>query len=80
MVVCYLHFIPVKKIMNRKSIIAGISLFTLAGIVLYIGRRYRIYLVDKRRAEQVAEHGYETAHDILFPNRGRRIRRPKYNP
>ena len=66
--------------MNRKGIITGISLLTLAGVILYIGRRYRISVVDKRRAEQVAEHGYETAHDILFPNRGRRIRRPKYNP
>jgi hypothetical protein len=79
MVVCYLHFIPIKKIMNRKRIIAGISLLALAGVILYLRRRHRANIVDELKAEQVSEHGYETAHDILFPKKNRRIKRHRYN-
>jgi len=78
MVVCYLYFTQ-KKIMNRKQIIAGISLLTLAGIILYLRRRRRANLVDELKSEQVAEHGYETAHDILFPKKGKRIKKHRYN-
>jgi hypothetical protein len=68
-----------KKIMNRKRIIAGISLLTLAGIILYVRRRHRANVVNELKAEQVAEHGYETAHDILFPKKSKRIKRHRYN-
>ena len=77
--VCYLHFTLVKKIMNRKRIIAGISLLAVAGIILYVRRRHRANIVNDLKAEQVAEHGYETAHDILFPNKNRRIKKHRYN-
>jgi hypothetical protein len=72
-------FYSVKKIMNRKRIIAGISLLALAGIILYARRRHRANVVDELKAEQVAEHGYETAHDILFPKKNKRIKRHRYN-
>ncbi len=65
--------------MNRKRIIAGISLLALAGIILYARRRHRANVVDELKAEQVAEHGYETAHDILFPKKNRGIKRHRYN-
>ena len=61
--------------MNRKRIIAGISLLTLAGIILYLRRRHRANLMNELKAEQVSEHGYETAHDILFPKKTKRIKR-----
>ncbi|HET9825459.1 MAG TPA: hypothetical protein VFP87_08995 [Chitinophagaceae bacterium] len=64
--------------MNRKRIIAGISLLTLTGIVIYLWRRHRIDVMDQLKAKQVSEHGYETAHDVLFPNKGRRIKRYRY--
>ena len=65
--------------MDRKKIIAGISLLTLTGAIIYFWRRrQRIHAVDQLKAEQVAEEGYETAHDVLFPNRGRRIKRYRY--
>ena len=72
-------FYSVKKIMNRKRIIAGISLLALAGIILYVRRRHRANVVDELKAEQVAEHGYETAHDILFPKKNKRIKRHRSN-
>jgi hypothetical protein len=64
--------------MDRKKIIAGISLLTLTGVIIYLWRRQRISTVNQLKAEQVAEEGYETAHDVLFPNRGRRVKRYRY--
>ena len=63
--------------MSRKNIIAGISLLTLSGIVIYLWRRHRINILNEIKAEQVAEEGYETAHDILFPSSPKRIKRSR---
>jgi len=65
--------------MNRKRIIAGISLLAIAGLVLYLRRRHQANMVDELRAQQVSEHGYETAHDILFPKKSKRIKRHRFN-
>jgi len=64
--------------MNRKQIIAGISLLTFTGIVIYLWRRHRTNVLNELKAEQVAEHGYETAHDVLFPKPRRRIKRIRH--
>jgi len=64
---------------TNRRIIAGLGLITLAGIFFYLRRREKKNIISKLRAEQVAEHGYETAHDILFPGRSRRIKRYRYN-
>jgi hypothetical protein len=68
-------FISPKKQMSRKQIIAGISLLTLAGIIIYLKRRHRTNIMNELKAEQVAEHGYETAHDVLFPKKKSRIKK-----
>jgi GTP cyclohydrolase II len=68
-------FISLKKQMSRKKIIAGISLLALAGVIIYLRRRRRIYIMNELKTEQVAEHGYETAHDILFPKKKKRIKK-----
>jgi hypothetical protein len=65
--------------MNRKRIIAGISLLAVAGIILYVRRRHLASIENELKAEQVSEHGYETAHDILFPKKERRIKRRRSN-
>ena len=64
--------------MNRRQIIAGISLITLTGVIFYLRRRHQANVVKALRAEQVAEQGYETAHDILFPKQKRRIKKHRY--
>jgi len=64
--------------MSRKQIIAGISLLTLAGVIIYLRQRHRINAMDKLKAEQVAEHGYETAHDVLFPKKRNRIKKYRH--
>lgn len=61
--------------MNRKQLITGISLLTATGIIIYLWARYRKSMINELKAEQVAEHGYETAHDILFPGKPRRIKK-----
>ena len=67
-----------KRMSRNKNIIAGISLLTLTGLVIYLWRRHRTDMLNRLKAEQVAEHGYETAHDILFPNRQKRIKRYRF--
>lgn len=64
--------------MNRKKIIAGISLLTLTGLVIYFWRRHKINVIDELKSQQVADHGYETAHDVLFPKRSKHIKRYRY--
>lgn len=61
------------------KIIAGIGLVTAAGLIVYLRHRHKTNLINEEKAKEVAEHGYETAHDILFPKKDRRLRKFKYN-
>lgn len=49
--------------------------FTTAAIV-YIAKGFN----QGRRAQNVADEGYETAHDILYPHRNRSSRKLHYGP
>ncbi len=62
-----------------KKIIAGIGLITATGLIIYLVRRHKTNIMNEQKTKQVAEHGYETAHDILFPKRNKGIRKNKYN-
>ncbi|MDP9230646.1 MAG: hypothetical protein M3O67_08245 [Bacteroidota bacterium] len=59
-----------------KKIIAGIGLVSVGGLIIYLVRRHK----TNRMLEQIAEHGYETAHDILFPKKNKRGRKNQYGP
>ena len=59
-----------------KNIIAGIALATVVGLVVYAVRRHQ----KNRRQSKVAEHGYETAYDILFPSKNKRKQKIQYGP
>jgi hypothetical protein len=65
---------------TNKRIIAGIGLIALAGTIIYLRRRHKTNIINELKSQQVAEHGYETAHDILFPKKTKRIRKYRYNP
>lgn len=58
------------------KIAAGLSLVAAAGVVLYLARKSR----TRRMLSQIADEGYETAQDILFP--GQRMEKSKlhYGP
>jgi hypothetical protein len=64
---------------TNKRILAGIGLIAVAGIIVYLRRRYKENMINELKAEQVSEHGYETAHDILFPKKSKRIRKYRHN-
>ncbi len=54
----------------------GIAVVAAAGVVIYLARSSQ----TKRMLNQIADEGYETAHDILFPNKKMRDKRLKYGP
>ncbi len=62
-----------------KKIIAGIGLITATGLIICLVRRHKTNIMNEQKAKQVADHGYETAHDILFPKKNKGIRKNKYN-
>jgi hypothetical protein len=64
---------------TNKRILAGIGLIAVAGIFVYLRRRSKENMINELKAEQVSEHGYETAHDILFPKKSKRIRKYGHN-
>ena len=65
------------------KLIAGISLIAVTGLFIYARRRYKSNQITRMKeyaSRQVAEHGYETAHDILFPQTNKRTGKHKYRP
>ena len=56
------------------KVISGVVV--LAGIGILIIRRIN----TRRNLDQVADNGYETAHDVLFPKRNIRSRKLRYGP
>jgi len=63
-----------------KKIIAGIGLVTAAGLIIYLIRRDKTNRRHEQVTRRVAEQGYETAHDILFPKKNKRKQKYKYGP
>jgi hypothetical protein len=54
----------------------GVAAVAVAGMVIYSIRREN----TGRMLTQVADEGYETAHDILFPRKSKRGTNLKYGP
>ena len=60
----------------KKSLRVFAGLAILAAASIYIIRR-----INTRRAlERVADDGYETAHDVLYPGKEIRSRKVHYGP
>ena len=60
-----------------KKIITGVGLISTVALFIYTVRRRRKLnrmWMREEAAKQVAEHGYETAHDILYPRKNKGIR------
>jgi len=61
--------------MRATKIIAGIGLVSAAALLIYTARRVqKINRMHDDASKRVAEHGYETARDILFPIKSKRRR------
>ncbi|RYZ21222.1 MAG: hypothetical protein EOO10_22570 [Chitinophagaceae bacterium] len=58
------------------TILAGIGAITVAAAVVMIARGFN----QGRRLSHVSNEGYETAHDILYPNKKSRTPRLHFGP
>ena len=59
---------------NRFLLAIGLAAAT--GLVIYMVRRHQ----SNQRIAKVADEGYETAHDILYPDKRNRRRKVHYGP
>ncbi len=64
-VIGFFIFTKMKMMKNTYKITLALAAIGTAAIVVYAARR----LNEKRMMVQVADEGYETAHDILFPGK-----------
>jgi len=61
---------------TSNKILLGVAAVAVAGLVVYAASRKK----SKRMLDQIADEGYETAHDVLFPNKEKRDRKLQYGP
>lgn len=62
---------------KTSKILVGVGLAAVtAGLIIYAVRRQRTY----QRHARVADEGYETAHDILFPANRHKRKKVHYGP
>lgn len=59
---------------NGSKITIGITLITALGIVIYFARKKRQDRIFTR-LDMIAEEGYETAGDILFPLKRKKLKK-----
>ena len=62
---------------TTKKILVGLGFATVVGLIIYMVRQHRKV---KRMSEEVAEQGYETAQDILFPKKNKSGGKHVYGP
>ena len=77
--VFFLHLFRTKRNQMKatKKVITGIGLISTVALFIYtVRRRQKLnrMRMHEEAAKQVAEHGYETAHDILYPRKDKGIR------
>lgn len=70
--------IQAKNRQMKKSniLLVGLGAAIAIGALVYLNRRNK----SNQRHRRVAEEGYETAHDILFPGKKSRSSRLHYGP
>jgi hypothetical protein len=75
---CGMYFELLKQItFMKKNTLALFAVGTFAIIAFLSVRKYRQL---KKRTADVADEGYETAHDVLFPSNKRATSRVKLGP
>lgn len=61
---------------NTTKILIGIGIAATAGFIIYAVRRQQ----SNKRHARVADEGYETAHDILYPQKKYKRKKVQYGP
>ena len=59
-----------------KIIGVGLAVVAVAGLAVYIAKK----IERKNMLDQIADEGYETAHDILFPGKSFESNKLQYGP
>ena len=62
---------------TRNKIILATGVIAVTGLLLYATSRHK---KTKRMLTDIAEEGYETAPDVLFPGKEKRNNNLKYGP
>ncbi len=72
MVFLLLLYLRGKALIMKRSdkLLVAIAAVALTAAAVYVIRQKK----GRRMRHKVSEEGYETAHDVLFPNRGNRGR------
>lgn len=60
-----------------KKVVITLTAITVAGLAIYAFRRRMKYQAMRAR---VANEGYETAHDILYPRHSNIFKKLQYGP
>ncbi len=63
---------------KKKALLLGLAAVAVAGIVVYAYTKTR--KKNRHMASQASDEGYETAHDVLFPENGKKDRKLKFGP
>jgi hypothetical protein len=61
---------------KTSRILVGVGIAAVAGFIIYAVRRHQSNL----RHARIADEGYETAHDILFPPKKNKRKKVHYGP
>ena len=72
----FFTFIQRKYMKTSNKILLGVAAVAVAGLVVYAANRKKTH----RMLEQIADEGYETAHDVLFPDNEKRNKKLQYGP
>ena len=69
--VCFLlNYLYKKRRMKLSNkLIIGLTLVAAAGVVVYFSKSASKGSKTRRMLNQIADEGYETAQDVLFPNK-----------
>ena len=71
-----IHYLYLRTMKKTSPIILSLAALGAAAVVIYITKR----ITDNRMLIKVADEGYETAHDILYPNKYNNDKGLRYGP
>ncbi len=69
-------FTKINTMKNTSKITLALAVVGTAALMIYVSR----CVSAKRMLVKVADEGYETAHDILYPGKGKGGRELRYGP
>jgi len=61
---------------TSNKIAIGLTAVVLAGLIVVLAKRR----VTNKMLSNVSDHGYETAHDVLYPEGKKKFRKLHYGP